>query len=133
MGKRKEVTATRAANGWTKEHIQHLLLNSDKAVGRALLQIYARQTEDEQRSKDTRHHNSMGFSGVDGEFLSDIAERYKRYNTLTEKQLAIVRRKMLKYWKQLLEIASANEKGPAFEVPAKAKKPETANQTCLAV
>ena len=131
MGKRKEVTQTRAKNGWSKEHIQHLLLTNDNAVGRALLQIYARQTEAEQRHKNTEEDNGVGFSGVDGQFLSDVAERYKRYPKLSEKQLAIVRRKMLKYWKQLLAIAATSQKGPNFEVPA--KKPEIAKQTCLAV
>lgn len=131
-------TQQKALNGWTKDAIQHLLRTNDKAVGRALLQIYARQTQAEQRCKDTQEDNGVGFTGVDGQFLSDVAERYKKYPMLTPKQMAIVRPKMLKYWKQLLAIAAMSPTGPNFEVPVTKKlesaKPQATtqnSQTCL--
>ena len=44
--------------------IIQILTNSDAAVERAILAIYKRQTEDEQRTEETRHYNKMGFSGA---------------------------------------------------------------------
>lgn len=117
------VTATRAANGWSKDHIQFLLQTNNKAVERALLQIYARQTAYEKRANDTQLHNGVGFTAYDGEFLSEMAVKCERYNGLTERQLAVVRRKMMKYWKQLLEIAAQSPNPPNFEI-VKSEKPK---------
>ena len=113
-----KVTAKTAANGWTKEHIQHLLMTNDRAVERALIQIYHRQTQDEQKCSATTEHNSVGFTGFDGELLSSIAANCIKFNQLTPRQLEVVRPKMMKYWKQLLEIASKSPTAPKFERPA---------------
>ena len=118
MAKANMATAERALNGWTKDHIQHILMTSDKALERGLLQIYSRQTADEQRSKETKEDNGVGFSGQDGEFLSDVASRVLKGQRLTENQIRIVRPKMLKYWRQLLEVAATSAKGPNFPKPA---------------
>lgn len=111
-------TAERALNGWTKDHIQHMLMTSNAALERGLLQIYSRQTADEQRSKETKEDNGVGFSGQDGAFLSDVASRVLRGQKLTENQIRIVRPKMLKYWRQLLEVAATKPTGPNFPKPA---------------
>lgn len=123
-------TNERALNGWSKDHIQHLLMVSDKAVMRGLLQIYARQTESEQRAGSTSIDNGVGFAGADGEFLSNIAEKLKRYanGCLTEGQMRAVRPKMLKYWRQLLEIAATCATGPTFPQPAPQPKRKKKNE-----
>lgn len=46
---------------WTKERMLQLLRTNDLAVERALIVIYDRQTQDEKRDKDTKHHNDVGF------------------------------------------------------------------------
>ena len=113
-------TATRANNGWTKDHIQFLLVRSDKALQRGLLQIYARQTESEKSQGSTTEDNGVGFSGRDGEFLSTVAVQLKRFpnGCLTENQIKYVRPLMLKYWRQLLEVAATSPSGPSFPQPA---------------
>lgn len=90
-------------NIWNKEKIQSLLDRNDEAVYRAMLRIYARQTTTEQAYQATTDWNSIGFTGVDGEIMSSFTESYKKYGRLTTKQMAIARKKMKKYWKQLLD------------------------------
>ena len=90
-------------NIWDKEKIQSLLERNDEAVYRAMLRIYARQTETEQAYQATTDWNAVGFTGVDGEIMSSFTEAYKKYGRLTEKQMKIARKKMKKYWKQLLD------------------------------
>ena len=119
------ITRTKAANLWTKEHIQHLLMTNDRAVERALIQIYHRQTLDEQTQLTTKEHNSVGFTGFDGEFMSSIAVKCLQYGRMTPRQMEVVRPRMMKYWKQLLEIASASTNAPKFDRPAaQPKKPK---------
>ena len=90
-------------NIWNKEKIQSLLDRNDEAVYRAMLRIYERQTPTEQAYQATTDWNSIGFTGVDGEIMSSFTEAYKKYGRLTTKQMAIARKKMKKYWKQLLD------------------------------
>lgn len=116
--KMAKITTTIAANGWSKEHLQHLLATNDRAVERALIQIYNRQTRSEQVSMHTSEHNSVGFTAFDGEFLSNVAEKCIKFHGLTPGQLVAVRPKMMKYWKQLLEIAAESTKSPTFPRPA---------------
>lgn len=94
-------------NGWTKEKIIHLIDTNDKAVVRALVQIYQRQTADEQSAHTTMHHNGVGFGAMDATFLSDIARKAQKYQ-LSERQIAAVRKLIRKYWRQLLEIAATS-------------------------
>ena len=88
---------------WSKESIQELLDRNDEAVIRAMLEIYNRQTTDEQKYQDTHLYNSVGFTGVDANIMSSFTEYYKKYNKLSPKQMAIARKKMKKYWSQLLD------------------------------
>ncbi len=93
-----------------KATIQELLATSDRAVERALIRIYERQTADEQQAESTNHNNARGFTGVDAGFLTRVAKGCIRYGHLTERQMPYVRAKMMKYWAQLAEVAAANGK-----------------------
>ena len=89
---------------WDQESIKGLINRSDEAVERAILHIYRNQTFDEQQCKDTRYVNNVGFSGHDAEYLTSIAEQLKEGRGLTDRQLAICRNKIRRYWKQLIPI-----------------------------
>lgn len=115
-------------NGWTKEHIQYLLATSNKAVERALLQIYNRQTAYEQRAQEAQVHNNAGFTAFDAEFLTSVAKGYLQYGRLTERQMPIVRKKMMKYWKQLLDIAAESGTIPKFDPPLDPKRGDRARK-----
>lgn len=88
-----------------KEELQKLLDTNDRAVYRALLVIYSKQTEYEKNAGATVADNGVGFGAFDAEFLTDMVASLKEYGRLTPKQLAITRNKMKHYWKQLMKIA----------------------------
>lgn len=88
-----------------KATIINILDTNDRAVSRALVVIYERQTADEQASAQTSHRNGMGFNGTDAAFGTSLAQKVLRGWTLSEKQLAAGRRMVKKYWKQLAEAA----------------------------
>jgi len=92
---------------WTAKEIKALLAESDKAVARAILAIYNRQTEDEQTIKETTDHNGVGYNGVDANFMSSLAQFYQTKGFLSSGQLKYGRKAIMKYAGQLTEIANA--------------------------
>lgn len=50
---------------WTRDEIDALLRRSDKAVMRAIIRIFEFQTQDEQKSTQTKHENGRGFTAAD--------------------------------------------------------------------
>ncbi len=107
---------------WDKEAVQSLIATSDKALARALWLIFQRQTAAEQSALQTIEHNGRGFTGTDAEFLSDVARKLPRYNNrMTVRQIAKVRPKMKKYWRQLLEEIEATGKSVCKKAPKSAK------------
>jgi hypothetical protein len=91
---------------WTKEEIRGLLEANDEMVKRSLLAIYALQTEDEKDTESTKHHNSVGFNGLDSEILSSFSKQLLTKGYLSPKQMTLSRRKILKYSKQLADVAN---------------------------
>jgi hypothetical protein len=92
---------------WTKEKIAALLFTNDRAVERAVVAIYNRQTLDEQRSEDTLHHNGIGFSGAHAKLGTYYAKWIISGRHLTGNHLIKARAMMMKYTAQLLEDAQA--------------------------
>lgn len=95
---------TAPLRSWDRASIQHLLATNDKAVVRALLQLYDRQTAVEKRKEAATELNGRGFTAADSFALSSIAKCAKEGLTLTAKELATVRNSLMKYTRQLLEI-----------------------------
>jgi hypothetical protein len=79
-------------NTVSKDYIVRLLATNDKAIGRALLALRARQTLDEQAAQSTRHHNAMGFRPCDARMGTSMANFYQNKGYLSTKQLAYWRR-----------------------------------------
>ena len=96
---------------WNKDSIQSLLLSDPRAMNKAILKIYERQTEVEQCAGQTIENNGIGFNGVDSEIMSSFAKQLAQRGFLTPKQTMIARKKMPKYWKQILQLI--NEKAGA--------------------
>ncbi len=97
----------------TKAHIIQLLSTNDRAVGRALVALTARQTADEQQAESTRHLNGRGFRPCHARMGTSMAQFFEKYNRLSEKQVAYWRVKMRGdkmrieiYAGQLLEVAA---------------------------
>lgn len=82
-------------------------LSSDrKWATKALVRIYnENQTADEKFSNSTFYDNGIGFSGADGELLSSFAKQFIQRKSLSEKQMALVMKKMPKYWNQVVYMA----------------------------
>lgn len=90
----------------TKDFIKGKLLSDDKWLTRAVIAIYNKQTNDEKMVVDTKHHNNIGFNGVDGRIGTSMGEFASKSGFLTPKQIKYIRPRMLKYSGQLLKIAN---------------------------
>lgn len=77
---------------------------------KGLMRIYANQTESEQSSGIVISNNGIGFVHVDSEILTFFAKQYEERGSLSEKQLAILYKKMPKYAGQLINAAIAEGK-----------------------
>lgn len=97
---------------WTVEEITNLLKTSDNAVIKATLAIRNKQTADEQASEATKHHNGVGYNGLDAKIMTSFGNQLAKQQAigrplwLSEKQLAIARKKIMKYAGQLTKIAN---------------------------
>jgi len=96
----------------TVESIRNLLATNDKAVARALLALNARQTQDEQITEHTKHHNGRGFRPCHARMGTSMAKFYQRNGYLSPKQIAYWRKpdrtgtpRIAIYARQLLQVA----------------------------
>lgn len=89
---------------WDKDRVHALLDNNPQAVGRALMVVYNNQTADEKSAETTKHHNGVGFTGADAEWLSDVAKKWIKWGRwASDRQCAAVRKAIKKYHRQILE------------------------------
>lgn len=84
-----------------KSAIQQSIDTNDRAVLKALSMIYSRQTEHEKSCEQTHELNNVGFSAFDAEILTSFAKQVQDGRLLSQKQMAIARPKVRRYWKQL--------------------------------
>jgi hypothetical protein len=99
---------------WKTEEIRNLLTSNDLAVCRGLVAIYNRQTLDEQAIGVTKHVNGVGFNGADAYILTSYAHQVISFNPststykdpLSRKQIGLARKKLIKYARQLRDIAN---------------------------
>ena len=104
---------------WTKESIKIILANpfgktdglcNSNIIGRMLLALLDQQTAQEKDHHATKVTNGVGFNKFDADILTGISNWYKRNQFLTDRQLRIVARKLVKYAGQLEHIAELNRK-----------------------
>lgn len=88
-------------NAVIKDYIKSQLATNPAWAIKGLVKIYTLQTADEQASDRTSHDNGVGFSGVDAAILSSFAKQVNSGRNLSPKQMAIVYKKMPRYWKQI--------------------------------
>jgi hypothetical protein len=101
----------------TRDTIRNMLRNDNRAyveavIGRALLSLLDRQTEDEKIAADTRVWNAVGFSGADAKSGTLTAKFYAKHGKLLDWQVEKWTKpskngypRLAKYAKQLNEIA----------------------------
>lgn len=88
-----------------EQFIKEQLASNDNWVLRGLLAIWNKQTADEKMTKDTKHHNGVGFTGSDAEFYTAMADRVNSGYSLSVRQMECIRKGMKKYAGQLRRIA----------------------------
>jgi hypothetical protein len=98
---------------YSTEEIRSLLEKSDKAVQRAIVALYERQTESERNTEATVEKNGVGFNGFDAKFFSSLAQQIQSGRVLSQKQIAFARKGIMKYSKQLAQIANGREQEKA--------------------
>lgn len=99
-------TSIEQLNGKMKCQITGSVAQAQKA----LLRIYANQTIDEQRVGMTTKYNGIGFTGSDSQILSFFAKQLKKFGRLSDKQNAILMKKIGKYAGQLVKMSIADQK-----------------------
>lgn len=101
---------------FTEEKIKYILTHpSEETDGfenryliyRMLQALYARQTEQEKQFHGVKVLNGIGFSKWDAPFLTDVAKKSKPYKNLSWNQALAVGKSLVKYRKQLVEIAAS--------------------------
>ena len=90
---------------WNEAKIEVLLRANDRAVERAIVAIYDRQTQDEKATLDTKHQNGRGFRANHASKGSYYARWVLGGRRLTGHHLENARKIALHYVRQLTEIA----------------------------
>lgn len=88
------------------DYIKWIITVNDRAVERAILAIYARQTAEEKSTGETLSTNGVGFSGPDAGIGTYYAKWINSGRSLTGRHLVKARIMALKYTRQLCEIAT---------------------------
>jgi hypothetical protein len=92
-----------------KAFIRSKIETNDLWCVRALIAIYRNQTPDEQANHDVQEDNGVGFSGPDAPFATKLAQQvisrmanpHNHRPLLSDKQLAVARKIMVRYAGQL--------------------------------
>jgi hypothetical protein len=101
---KEEKTIFAKGRDWTPSLVKELIKHNDAAAKRALLKIYDNQDPEEKASQQTIALNGIGFNGVDARILSSFAQHLKQKGFLSPKQMAIVKKKMPKYTRQVWQM-----------------------------
>ena len=104
------------------------LSSNKKWALKALIRIYQFQTDSEQTCGETIEENGVGFSGSHSVILSGIANQVIRYNSISNKQLAIVHRIIPHYARQILNISDVEILNKYIERELKNNPPPIKNK-----
>lgn len=94
---------------WKKDEIKEKLMMGDVCwIERAVIAIFNKQTENEKEVESTNIRNNVGFTGADAKILTSFAKQLLKNKNrhLSDKQLAIAKRRIVKYAGQLAKIAN---------------------------
>jgi len=92
-----------------KDYIRNKLKTNNKWAIHGLEVIYQRQTPVEQSAEKTIEYNEIGFSGCDAEILTSFYKQYEKKNWLSEKQLALLKKRISRYAGQIYELSDKNK------------------------
>ena len=98
------------------EYISWLLSTNDRAVERAILCLYNRQTIDEQELENTKYRNGRGFSASDAKRGTYMAKWILSGKHLSGQWLLDAKGIAFKYIGQLVDEATINMEREAFHL-----------------
>ncbi len=89
-----------------KERVHAILATNKMMVFNSLLALYEKQSLAERAGHATAEDNGEGFTKHDAEILTSFAEQVKRGRGLSGNQMAICRKRLPKYWRQIGSLMS---------------------------
>ena len=92
-----------------RDYLKQLMRTNDKALIKALVLVFENQTDEEKAKYESFVENGRGFDKVDVAKLSALAVKVKHNDKLTAMEMATVRSKVPKYWKQLYYISKEKQ------------------------
>jgi hypothetical protein len=98
-----------------ERRVRQAIENNDRAVERAIMVLYARQTEDERKERTTKHSNGRGFSGAHASIGTYWANWIRQGRQLSGLHLVRARAMAFHYVGQLLEEAQLKAASEAAE------------------
>jgi uncharacterized protein YlaI len=99
--------------------IKTIIMTNDDQAKKALLKLYSKQTAEEVATEHTRYKNNVGFNGRDAKLLTSFSKQLINKGWLSNKQLSITKKRLVKYTNQLTNIINA-ERG--FKIEKKKNK-----------
>lgn len=88
-----------------KQRAREILEAADgKQMFHILYALYQRQTASERAHATAKVCNGRGFTSHDAQTLTSVAKQSEQYRSLTYRQTEWMRKCLLKYWRQVLEI-----------------------------
>ena len=105
MSSNNKISWNRLTQKQWKQELQALLLVSDKALDKALITIHEAQPAIEKVSEEAILDDGIGFNKFDAPILNGFAKQLLSTGSLSDAQRAVVRKKMPKYWRQLMLIS----------------------------
>jgi hypothetical protein len=91
---------------WTRGDVRKMLRESNLAVQRAVIRLYAEQVDYEKQIKQSFYKNFRGFCKQDGGHFSRVAEQVLKGEPMTREQVEFARPRMMKYARQLARWAN---------------------------
>lgn len=88
-----------------EQAIKQSITTNERQAVKALLRIYEYQTDEEQAGGYVYNYNGVGFTTNDADILTSFAKQYLSKGYLSEKQYALLFKKIAKYAGQLTRLA----------------------------
>ena len=88
--------------------LRNLLVTNNKALFRAIILIYDKQSEEEKAMEKSINEDGEGFSKYDAKYMSKVAKKLKSGKELSYSEIAMSRVIMPRYWRQLMKISKEN-------------------------
>jgi hypothetical protein len=93
----------------TIKALKEKLSTDTRWARRALVRIFAEQTNDEQTGATVRYHNTVGFKCTQSVILTSLANQLERRKSLSPKQDSLLCKMMPTYARQLIRLTGKDK------------------------